>query len=47
MIGVGIAGRRVERLYRQLGTGLAFVTFGVGGLFLSVTVFPLFNLVCP
>ena len=45
MSGVGVAGRRAERLYRQLGTGLAFVTFGVGGLLLSVTVFPLFNVV--
>jgi len=38
--------RRLERLYRQIGTGMAFALFGVGGLLLSVTVFPALNLVC-
>lgn len=42
---VGVIGRRVERLYRQIGTGFAFALFGVGGLVLSVTLFPLFNVV--
>jgi 1-acyl-sn-glycerol-3-phosphate acyltransferase len=37
---VGVIGRRFERLYRQIGTGFAFVLFGIGGVFLSVTVFP-------
>jgi 1-acyl-sn-glycerol-3-phosphate acyltransferase len=42
---VGVIGRRIERLYRQIGTGFAFVVFGVGGVVLSVTLFPLFNVV--
>ncbi len=42
---VGVIGRRLERLYRQVGTGLAFLMFGLGGLLLTVTAFPLYNLV--
>lgn len=42
---VGVIGRRMERLYRQVGTGFAFLMFGVGGLVLSVTLFPLYNVI--
>jgi 1-acyl-sn-glycerol-3-phosphate acyltransferase len=41
-----VIGRRLERLYRQVGTGISFALFGVGGLVMTVTVFPLINLVC-
>lgn len=40
---IRVIGRRLERLYRQIGTGLAFAFFGVGGLLLTVTAFPLYN----
>src|SRR5689334_5427536 len=33
-----------ERRWRQLGTGLSFALFGLGGLALTVTIFPALNL---
>lgn len=36
--------RRSERLWRQFGTGISFALFGIGGLFLTVTYFPLLNI---
>lgn len=44
MVSTAVIGRRLERLYRQVGTGISFALFGVGGLLLTVTVFPLINL---
>jgi 1-acyl-sn-glycerol-3-phosphate acyltransferase len=35
---------RLERLWRQCGTGIAFTLFGIGGLFLTLLVFPFINL---
>ena len=32
---------RLERLWRQFGTGFSFALFGIGGLFLAATVFPI------
>lgn len=40
----GTLTRRLERLWRQCGTGIAFALFGLGGLFLTVLVFPVINL---
>ena len=40
-----IIARRLERLWRQCGTGISFALFGIGGLFLTVFVFPAINLV--
>tara|TARA_R110000868_G_scaffold166806_4_gene400928 strand:+ start:6836 stop:7612 length:777 start_codon:yes stop_codon:yes gene_type:complete len=36
--------QRFEQAWRLVWTGMAFVLFGVGGLILTVTVFPLINL---
>jgi 1-acyl-sn-glycerol-3-phosphate acyltransferase len=36
--------RRLERLWRQCGTAISFALFGIGGLFLTVFVFPAINL---
>jgi 1-acyl-sn-glycerol-3-phosphate acyltransferase len=35
---------RIERLWRQFGTAVSFTLFGVGGLFLTIFVFPAMNL---
>lgn len=35
---------RVERYWRIFATGLSFVAFGIGGLFLTLLVFPLLRL---
>ncbi len=35
----------LERLWRQCGTGISFALFGIGGLFLTVIVFPAINLI--
>jgi 1-acyl-sn-glycerol-3-phosphate acyltransferase len=35
---------RLERFWRQVGTGIAFTLFGIGGLFLTLLVFPFINL---
>ena len=35
---------RFDRYWRLLATGLSFALFGVGGLFLTVFVFPAYNL---
>lgn len=35
------------RLFRILGTGIAFTVFGLGGLLLAVTVFPLLTILTP
>ncbi len=35
---------RLERLWRQVGTGISFALFGIGGLFLALLVFPALNL---
>lgn len=35
---------RLERLWRQFGTGISFSVFGLGGLVLVTTVFPVINL---
>lgn len=37
--------RRLEYVWRLFGTGLSFALFGLGGLTLSVTAFPVINLV--
>jgi 1-acyl-sn-glycerol-3-phosphate acyltransferase len=37
--------RRLERLWRQLGAGIAFLLFGIGGLLLTVFVFPAISLI--
>jgi 1-acyl-sn-glycerol-3-phosphate acyltransferase len=37
--------RRLERLYRQFATGVSFAVFGLGGLLMTVTVFPAINLI--
>jgi 1-acyl-sn-glycerol-3-phosphate acyltransferase len=37
--------RQIDYLWRLFGTGLSFSFFGIGGLVLSLTVFPLMNLV--
>ena len=37
-------GHRLERFWRQFGTGIAFTLFGIGGLFLTVFVFPAINI---
>tara|TARA_R110002124_G_scaffold2850_23_gene18764 strand:- start:1425 stop:2201 length:777 start_codon:yes stop_codon:yes gene_type:complete len=36
--------QRIEQAWRLVWTGMAFVLFGVGGLILTLTVFPLINL---
>ena len=36
--------QRLERFWRQCGTGLSFAMFGVGGLILALFVFPFINL---
>jgi 1-acyl-sn-glycerol-3-phosphate acyltransferase len=41
---MGAIGKRLERFWRQCGTGVSFALFGVGGLFLAGIVFPLINL---
>lgn len=38
---------KLRLCYRLLATGLAFLLFNVGGLFLSIVVFPLLNLLYP
>lgn len=38
-------GSRLERLWRQCGTGISFALFGIGGLFLTALVFPAINVV--
>jgi 1-acyl-sn-glycerol-3-phosphate acyltransferase len=40
----GAIARRAERLCRQCGTGVSFALFGIGGLVLTVFVFPAINL---
>jgi len=35
---------RLERLWRQCATGFSFVLFGIGGLLLTIFVFPAINL---
>ncbi len=37
--------RRSERFYRQVGTGISFAVFGLGGLLLTLTAFPAMNLI--
>jgi 1-acyl-sn-glycerol-3-phosphate acyltransferase len=39
--------RRLNRGWRVIATGIAFATFGLGGLVLSVTLFPLAALTSP
>jgi 1-acyl-sn-glycerol-3-phosphate acyltransferase len=39
--------QRLNRGWRVLATGIAFVTFGLGGIVLSITLFPLARLVSP
>lgn len=41
----GTLGQRLARFWRQCGTAIAFVLFGIGGLVLSLVVFPMINLV--
>lgn len=36
--------RKLERLYRMVFTGLSFALFGIGGLVLTLTAFPIVNL---
>lgn len=36
--------QRLDYIWRLFGTGLSFAAFGIGGLILSLTVFPLINL---
>jgi 1-acyl-sn-glycerol-3-phosphate acyltransferase len=36
-------GWRLERLWRQFGTGIAFAVFGLGGLFMALFIFPVVN----
>jgi len=36
--------KRLDYLWRLFGTALSFASFGIGGLVLSLTVFPLMNL---
>jgi 1-acyl-sn-glycerol-3-phosphate acyltransferase len=36
--------RRINRCVRVAGTGFSFFIFGLGGLFLRITIFPLLNL---
>ncbi|MBO6634127.1 lysophospholipid acyltransferase family protein [Parvibaculum sp.] len=36
--------QRLDYVWRLFGTGLSFAAFGIGGLVLSLTVFPLINL---
>jgi 1-acyl-sn-glycerol-3-phosphate acyltransferase len=43
MLGGGMIAR-LERLWRQVGAGIAFLLFGIGGLLLTVFVFPCINL---
>ena len=40
-----LVSRRLERLWRQFGAGVAFSLFGIGGLLLTMFVFPAINLV--
>lgn len=40
----GAIARRAERFWRQCGMGISFALFGVGGLFLTIFVFPVLNL---
>jgi 1-acyl-sn-glycerol-3-phosphate acyltransferase len=42
--GAGALARRAERFWRQIGMGISFSLFGIGGLFLAVLVFPFINL---
>lgn len=35
---------RAARLWRQFGTGLSFAAFGLGGVLLTITVFPALNI---
>jgi 1-acyl-sn-glycerol-3-phosphate acyltransferase len=44
---LGLLARRLERFYRQSGTGIAFAAFGLGGVALTVTIFPLLNILIP
>ena len=37
-------GSRIEQAWRLVWTGLAFVFFGIGGLLLTLTAFPLINI---
>jgi 1-acyl-sn-glycerol-3-phosphate acyltransferase len=43
MSGGGVIAR-LERLWRQIGAGIAFSLFGIGGLLLTMFVFPAINL---
>jgi 1-acyl-sn-glycerol-3-phosphate acyltransferase len=36
---------RLERLWRQIGTGISFALFGLGGLVLAATLFPVLALI--
>src|ERR1700733_6252507 len=40
----GAIARRAERFWRQCGMGISFALFGIGGLFLTIFVFPVLNL---
>lgn len=40
-----LVSRRLERLWRQFGAGVAFSLFGIGGLLLTTFVFPAINLI--
>jgi 1-acyl-sn-glycerol-3-phosphate acyltransferase len=42
---VDVVTGRLDRLWRQIGTGIAFSLFGIGGLLLTVFVFPSINLI--
>lgn len=35
---------RLQQMWRQIGTGIAFAMFGLGGLLMTITVFPAINL---
>lgn len=41
---LGVITARLERLWRQIGAGIAFMLFGLGGLLLTVFAFPAINL---
>jgi 1-acyl-sn-glycerol-3-phosphate acyltransferase len=45
MSGLGALARRLERFWRQVGTGIAFALFGIGGLLLTAVVFPSIHLI--
>jgi 1-acyl-sn-glycerol-3-phosphate acyltransferase len=36
--------QQMERIWRLVATGISFFTFGLGGLFLTATIFPLLNI---